>query len=274
VKCVNVWDISWFFLVLCLCTGTYVGFEPQTLQKKQKKICTNYVLWNSHLEILSIILVSIFYLYSLLSICIVNQIFCDVSHSYNMQRQFFFVFLCLALFVLSPCWRVHVGFTILNWCKTGNEKKWLYSCEHLTGEKVGEGHMCLWCGEKGKTFHSIQAVQKHMLDKGHCKINFDRDTALEFADFYDYRCVDFYDYRCLDFYDYRCVDFYDNRCLDFYDYRCVDFYMKYVCFSKGTVAVGDHLTNKLTLLGEFLPIKRTASHTSPLSTSYDFTRFL
>ncbi|XP_056008256.1 cytoplasmic 60S subunit biogenesis factor ZNF622-like [Ostrea edulis] len=55
------------------------------------------------------------------------------------------------------------------------------------GEKVGEGHMCLWCGEKGKTFHSVQAVQKHMLDKGHCKINFDRDAALEFVDFYDYR---------------------------------------------------------------------------------------
>lgn len=55
------------------------------------------------------------------------------------------------------------------------------------GEKVGEGHMCLWCGEKSKMFHSVQAVQKHMVDKGHCKILFEKESALEFADFYDYR---------------------------------------------------------------------------------------
>lgn len=55
------------------------------------------------------------------------------------------------------------------------------------GEKVGEGHMCLWCGERGRTFHSPQAVQKHMVDKGHCKIFFEKEAALEFADFYDYR---------------------------------------------------------------------------------------
>lgn len=57
----------------------------------------------------------------------------------------------------------------------------------LLGEKVGEGHMCLWCGEKSKMFHSVQAVQKHMVDKGHCKILFEKESALEFADFYDYR---------------------------------------------------------------------------------------
>ena len=57
----------------------------------------------------------------------------------------------------------------------------------LTGEKVGEGHMCLWCGDNGKTFQSVQAVQKHMVDKCHCKILFEKVSALEFADFYDYR---------------------------------------------------------------------------------------
>ncbi|XP_078321100.1 cytoplasmic 60S subunit biogenesis factor ZNF622-like [Crassostrea virginica] len=55
------------------------------------------------------------------------------------------------------------------------------------GEKVGEGHMCLWCGDNGKTFQSVQAVQKHMVDKCHCKILFEKVSALEFADFYDYR---------------------------------------------------------------------------------------
>ncbi|KAK3108681.1 hypothetical protein FSP39_013226 [Pinctada imbricata] len=55
------------------------------------------------------------------------------------------------------------------------------------GEKIGVGHVCLWCNEKGKTFHSTKAVQKHMLDKGHCKILHEGDTVYEFADFYDYR---------------------------------------------------------------------------------------
>lgn len=47
--------------------------------------------------------------------------------------------------------------------------------------------MCLWCGEKSKMFHSVQAVQKHMVDKCHCKILFEKESALEFADYYDYR---------------------------------------------------------------------------------------
>ncbi|CAC5406852.1 unnamed protein product [Mytilus coruscus] len=55
------------------------------------------------------------------------------------------------------------------------------------GEKVGVGHVCLWCNEKGKAFHSVQAVQKHMLDKGHCKLLHDVDTMFEYADYYDYR---------------------------------------------------------------------------------------
>ncbi|XP_060081154.1 cytoplasmic 60S subunit biogenesis factor ZNF622-like [Ylistrum balloti] len=55
------------------------------------------------------------------------------------------------------------------------------------GEKVGSGHVCLWCNYKGKTFHSLQAVQKHMLDKGHCKLLHEGDAVYEFTDFYDYR---------------------------------------------------------------------------------------
>ena len=47
--------------------------------------------------------------------------------------------------------------------------------------------MCLTCSEKGKSFRSLDAVRKHMVDKGHCKIAFSGGDAIaEFADFYDY----------------------------------------------------------------------------------------
>ena len=55
------------------------------------------------------------------------------------------------------------------------------------GEKVGEGNVCLWCNEKGKTFYSTQAVQKHMRDKGHCKMLHEGDALFEYSDYYDYR---------------------------------------------------------------------------------------
>lgn len=54
------------------------------------------------------------------------------------------------------------------------------------GEKVGDGKVCLYCNEKGKNFYSVEAVQKHMTDKGHCKIDFDGDAVLEYAEFYDF----------------------------------------------------------------------------------------
>ena len=54
------------------------------------------------------------------------------------------------------------------------------------GAKVGQGHVCLWCNDKGKVFNDTVAVQKHMADKGHRKILHDSSTLAEFADFYDY----------------------------------------------------------------------------------------
>lgn len=54
------------------------------------------------------------------------------------------------------------------------------------GAKVGQGRMCLWCNEKGRSFRSCSAVQKHMTDKGHCKLLHEGDAIAEFADFYDY----------------------------------------------------------------------------------------
>ena len=58
-----------------------------------------------------------------------------------------------------------------------------------TGEKVGEGHICLWCNEKTKTFLSVKSVQQHMQDKGHCKMIFEGDAIFEYSDYYDYRSV-------------------------------------------------------------------------------------
>ncbi|XP_034412220.1 zinc finger protein 622 [Cyclopterus lumpus] len=55
------------------------------------------------------------------------------------------------------------------------------------GEKIGAGNVCLWCNEKGRSFYSAEAVQSHMIDKSHCKLFTDGDSALEFADFYDFR---------------------------------------------------------------------------------------
>ena len=46
--------------------------------------------------------------------------------------------------------------------------------------------MCLWCNEKARNFRTCSAVQKHMIDKGHCKLLHEGDAIAEFADFYDY----------------------------------------------------------------------------------------
>ncbi|XP_071440834.1 cytoplasmic 60S subunit biogenesis factor ZNF622 [Hetaerina americana] len=54
------------------------------------------------------------------------------------------------------------------------------------GEKVGEGFMCLWCNTRGRTFYSIEAVRKHMIDKGHCKMLHEGEALAEYVDFYDY----------------------------------------------------------------------------------------
>lgn len=54
------------------------------------------------------------------------------------------------------------------------------------GSKVGDGKLCLYCNKRSRTFPSTEAVQKHMRDKGHSKIDYEGDSALEFAEFYDF----------------------------------------------------------------------------------------
>ncbi|XP_063934179.1 cytoplasmic 60S subunit biogenesis factor ZNF622-like [Zophobas morio] len=55
------------------------------------------------------------------------------------------------------------------------------------GEKIYKNFTCLKCNEKGRTFLSAEAVQKHMRDKGHNTISFEREETLEYSDYYDYR---------------------------------------------------------------------------------------
>lgn len=52
------------------------------------------------------------------------------------------------------------------------------------GVKVGIYHVCLWCSTK--CYRDLQAVQKHMNDKGHQKMKFEGETLIEYTDFYSF----------------------------------------------------------------------------------------
>lgn len=54
------------------------------------------------------------------------------------------------------------------------------------GEKINRDFICLWCNDRGRTFYSLDAVRKHMNDKGHCKMLHDGIALAEYAEFYDY----------------------------------------------------------------------------------------
>ncbi|CAO3594440.1 unnamed protein product [Absidia cylindrospora] len=55
------------------------------------------------------------------------------------------------------------------------------------GEKISVGNVCLFCNGKGKGFLSMDAVRKHMTDKGHCKLAYeDENDAVDLVDFYDF----------------------------------------------------------------------------------------
>ncbi|EPQ30827.1 uncharacterized protein PFL1_01726 [Pseudozyma flocculosa PF-1] len=54
-------------------------------------------------------------------------------------------------------------------------------------DKVSVGNICLYCNGKGRGFHEMSAVRKHMIDKCHCKIAYELEVdQLEFSDFYDF----------------------------------------------------------------------------------------
>lgn len=52
------------------------------------------------------------------------------------------------------------------------------------GIKIGVYHVCLWCSTK--CYRNVDAVSKHMIDKGHQKMKFEGETLLEYADFYSF----------------------------------------------------------------------------------------
>lgn len=54
------------------------------------------------------------------------------------------------------------------------------------GEKIYRDLMCIWCNEKGRTFYSLDAVKKHMKDKGHCRMLHEGLALAEYAEYYDY----------------------------------------------------------------------------------------
>jgi len=52
------------------------------------------------------------------------------------------------------------------------------------GEKISVGNVCLYCGREMK---NLEAVRKHMIDKGHCKIAYESDEdIMEVVEFYDF----------------------------------------------------------------------------------------
>lgn len=55
------------------------------------------------------------------------------------------------------------------------------------GEKVAVGNVCVYCNGRGREFRTLDAVRKHMLDKGHCKLAYEEESdRLEYSDFYDF----------------------------------------------------------------------------------------
>lgn len=57
------------------------------------------------------------------------------------------------------------------------------------GLKITKGYMCLYCDERGKQFHSVDAVRKHMINKSHCKLRYGDGEGIaeeELEDYYDF----------------------------------------------------------------------------------------
>jgi pre-60S factor REI1 len=53
------------------------------------------------------------------------------------------------------------------------------------GEKIAVGNVCIAC--PSREFRTIEAVRKHMIDKGHCRIAYENEPErLEVSDFYDF----------------------------------------------------------------------------------------
>lgn len=57
------------------------------------------------------------------------------------------------------------------------------------GLKVKRDFICLYCNDRCQPFQSLEAVRKHMIARGHCKMRYGDggdDEEADFEDFYDY----------------------------------------------------------------------------------------
>ena len=52
--------------------------------------------------------------------------------------------------------------------------------------KVSVYHMCLLCNGRGRAFRSMEAARGHMVDKGHCFVEYEEEGQLELEEFYDF----------------------------------------------------------------------------------------
>lgn len=58
------------------------------------------------------------------------------------------------------------------------------------GDKVSVAHCCLYCPSSVQPFSGLEAVRRHMVDKGHSKIRFDPEDGMEeLAEFYNYEQI-------------------------------------------------------------------------------------
>jgi pre-60S factor REI1 len=67
--------------------------------------------------------------------------------------------------------------------------EFIQDLEGLVGflqSKVSEDYFCLLCNGKGRGFGRLDAVRKHMVDKGHCMIDSSEQGCDEIAEFYDF----------------------------------------------------------------------------------------
>ncbi|KAJ2516421.1 pre-60S factor rei1 [Coemansia sp. RSA 1939] len=54
-------------------------------------------------------------------------------------------------------------------------------------DKLSVANVCLYCNGRGRMLQSLEAVRRHMLDKGHTKIAYETEIdILEISDFYDF----------------------------------------------------------------------------------------
>lgn len=55
------------------------------------------------------------------------------------------------------------------------------------GERIAVDNTCIFCLRRSREFRSLDAVRKHMIDKGHCKIAYDTESErLAVSGFYDF----------------------------------------------------------------------------------------